>query len=250
MHEGHKHGSHEKRHAENQRDRPGECLQEVVYHACRSQQEGEKRDADGQRSRQDGLEEVCGTQDRGVPTGHAFAKFLQIVVDDDDAIVHNHAQSHDERGQRHGVQFNVEAIEQSQGNKYGDGNGGCCYQCHTQRQQKHHDYDHRSNGDKQLFQEIIHAVAHDPALVGNAENANLGRQFLLLELIQHFIYLVAHGHDVLALLHFYGEQQAFLAVVGDITVRLGIFPDYAGHVFQANHIALRVGVNDLLLHIV
>ena len=67
-----------------------------------------------QCSRENGLEEMCGTEDRRMPARHSLADFLQITVDDDNRIVHNHSQRHNQGSQRHGIQLNAKGIEKSQ----------------------------------------------------------------------------------------------------------------------------------------
>ena len=61
-----------------------------------------------------GFEEKRGTEDRRMPARHSFADFLQITVDDDNGVVHNHSQRHNQSCQRHGVQLNAKSIEKSQ----------------------------------------------------------------------------------------------------------------------------------------
>ena len=61
-----------------------------MENALQCQQEGEKRDADGEGGREYGLEEMSGALYRGPPTAHSLAKQLHVVVDDDDRIVNNH----------------------------------------------------------------------------------------------------------------------------------------------------------------
>lgn len=109
---------------------PREAQQEVVYHARNHNQEGEERDTDGQRSREDGFKEMRGTINGRMPARHPLSDFLQITVDYDDGIVHNHSQGHNQGCQRHGVQFDAKGIKESQRDKDGYRNGGSGYQCH------------------------------------------------------------------------------------------------------------------------
>ena len=114
LHERYQQHGYQQRDAQNQCNGPGETQQEVVYHAGNHNQEGEECDTDGQCSREYGLEEMRGTEDRRMPARHSFADFLQITVDDDNGVVHNHSQRHNQGSQRHGVQLNAKGIEKSQ----------------------------------------------------------------------------------------------------------------------------------------
>lgn len=109
-------------------------MDEVVDHAFGRQQEGEECDADGQRSRENRFEEMFGTFDQGVPARHAFGQTLHIAVDDDDGVIDDHAERHDQRGERHGVQLDAEGVEQPQRDEYRDGNGRGGDQCRADRE--------------------------------------------------------------------------------------------------------------------
>ena len=61
-----------------------------------------------------GFEEMRGTEDRHMPARHSFADFLQITVDDDNGVVHNHSQRHNQGSQCDGVQLNAKGIEKPQ----------------------------------------------------------------------------------------------------------------------------------------
>lgn len=52
-----------------------------------------------------------------LPSSHAFGKIVDIAVYDDYVVVDSHSERHDNGGKRHGVQLQVEHIEQSQGDE-------------------------------------------------------------------------------------------------------------------------------------
>ena len=52
----------------------------------------------------------------------------------------------------------------------------------------------------------------------------------------------------MALTHLHGKDDRFLAVVRYIAIRLGIFPHDTGHVFQADHMPVGIGQQDLLAY--
>ena len=60
----------------------------------------------------------------------------------------------------------------------------------------------------------------------------------------------AHADDILPFLHLDGEEEAFLPVVGDQAFCLRIFLPDVGDVFQADIVAFRVGIDNLLLHVI
>ena len=86
---------------------------------------------------------------------HARIDFLDVAVDDHDRVVHDHAQRHDERGERHRVQFHAAGIEDAQRDEYCD-RDGARHACHAHRQQQHDDHDDGDDGDEQFLEEVHH----------------------------------------------------------------------------------------------
>ena len=248
LHERHEHQRNQQRDHQNDGHRPRKTVDEIVDHAFSRQQEGEERDADGQRSRQNRAEEVFGAFDRSVPARHAFSQTLHIAVDDDDGVIDDHAERHDQCGERHGVQLDAEGVEQPQRDEYRDGNGRGGDQRRADREQQHHHDDYGHDGDHQLLEKGRHAGRNHLALVGDAERRHVLRQGLLKSL-QLGIDRLAHLHDVLSFLHFDAQQQAFATVVADIGIRFGILPLHVGDIFQADVVARRRGPYDQLLHV-
>lgn len=130
LQERHEQRGNQQRHAQHGGDGPRESEQEVVYHSRRCEEEREESDAYGERCREYGLEEMGGALYRGMPARHALANLLEVVVDDDDRVVDNHAERQHEHGQRHRVQLEVETVEQAQLYEYGDGYGRGGHQGH------------------------------------------------------------------------------------------------------------------------
>ncbi len=69
---------------EHDGDGPGKHLQEVVHHACHRHEEGEERDGDAERGREDALQEMLCGQHGTAPAGDAQRQIVDIAVDDDD----------------------------------------------------------------------------------------------------------------------------------------------------------------------
>ena len=151
LQERHHQFGHGQRHQQDDGDRPREEPQRVVERTRGCDQEREERDRDGQCRRQDALEEVRCRQHRRVPPRHAFAQFLHVGVDDDDGVVHNHAQRDDERCQGHRVQLDVGRIEQAQRDEDGNGYRRCGDKGHAQRHEQQHHDDDRHDGDEQFL---------------------------------------------------------------------------------------------------
>ena len=83
-------------------------------HTRSSDQEGEEGNTDGNRSREDGFEEMLCTLNGSMPARYSFSDLLQIAVDDHDRIINNHAQCHNQCSQGYGIQFQPESMEQAQ----------------------------------------------------------------------------------------------------------------------------------------
>ena len=122
LHEGYQQYGHQQGDGQNQRNGPGEAQQEVVHQSDGYHQKREEGDTDGQRSRQDGLEEMNRTVYRGMPARHSLRQAFQIAVYNHDRIVHNHSQGNNQGCQRNRIKFHPEGMKQSQRNKDGDGN--------------------------------------------------------------------------------------------------------------------------------
>ena len=112
LHEGYYQFGHSERDEQDGQNSPWKIVNGVVHRTSRCNQEGEERDRDSHRGREDALEEVSGRLLGGMPARHALTEFLHVGVDDDDGVVDNHAQRRDKGCQRHRVQFDVERIKQ------------------------------------------------------------------------------------------------------------------------------------------
>ena len=112
---------------EHDRDGPGEREQEVVELSRHDDEEGEEGHRDTQRGGKDGFQEVYGGINRSLPARLSLSHHLQIGVDNHDGVVDNHTQRHNQGGQRHRIQLDVEHIEQTERYKDGDGHCTCGY---------------------------------------------------------------------------------------------------------------------------
>ena len=109
---------------------------------------------------------------RGTPS----IEQLDIVVRDHDGVVHHHPQHHDQRGDRHLVQFDAESVQQAEGRRNGHWNRHGGNQRDAERQQHHGHQDHRGDGDAELADEVLYAVGDDRGLVGDEIDLQIGRQ--------------------------------------------------------------------------
>ncbi|MPM61210.1 hypothetical protein SDC9_108067 [bioreactor metagenome] len=91
-------------------------------------------------------------------------------------------------------------------------------------------------------------MVHYFRLIGNPVDADIIRQ-VFLKLPEHGIHIFSVSDDIVAFPHFGGKHQAFFPVVGDIVVRLRIFPYHFRYVFQADMIALHVRIDNLLFNV-
>ena len=103
----------EERHHEVDGDGDGEVLQGVVEGALQRQQQRVEDDADAERGEHHRHEILLGRGDGGLLGGVALADILQIAVDDDDGIVDDHAEHHDEGGEGDDVELNAHHIHDS-----------------------------------------------------------------------------------------------------------------------------------------
>ena len=238
---------HRQRHHEGDGKCPREEGHEIQHLPRHREKQREKDHADTQRSQQDRAEIVLGAIDGGVPTGIALVQIFQIGVYHDDGVIHDHAQYHDQGGQRHRIQRDAASVHDTDRDKDTDRDGGSRHQCRAEREQYHHHQDHDHDGHEQIPHEGTYRVSHHLRLVGDpADRDTLGK--IPLESVQYLVYLLSVSYDIMALTHLHGKDDRFLAVVRYIAIRLGIFPYDTGHVFQADHMPVGIGQQDLLAY--
>lgn len=198
---------------------------------------------------EDALQEVVGSQHGAAPSRDAQRQVVDMTVDDDDGVVHDHAERHDEGCQGDGVELKVEDVEQPERDKDGDRHCGGGHGSHLSGHDEHHHEQHRDYSDEQLTQEVVDRVVDHLLLVCNLVDLHVGRQ-LCLDVVELVVDGRAHARDVHALLVAHGEQQCLGAVDGDILVERGIFVLHLRHIFQSDDVAAQVAVNHRVLHIV
>ena len=98
------------------------------------------------------------------------------------------------------------------------------------------------------MQEVRHAVRNHLALVRNAVERHTVGQFLLKS-IDHPIHLVAHGHDILILLHLHREEETLPSVIRNVAIWFGILAHHVRHILQSDNMPLRIRIHNLLLHV-
>ena len=182
------------------------------------------------------------------PSVHSLSDKFHVGVDDDDGVVDNHSQCHNECCEGYGVQFYMEREEQSQRDKDRDGDGRCCHQCHSHGHEEQHDDDDGDDRNKEFFEEVDDGVFDHFCLVGDAEEFHALGQ-CLLKGIELLVDLGSHIGDAASGFYFYAEHDAFHTVVGDIRRPLGIFMAHGSHVFQPDGDASRIAVDDGFLDI-
>ena len=111
----------------------------------------------------------------------------------------------------------------------------------------HHHQDHDHDGHEQIPHEGTYRVSHHLRLVGDpADRDTLGK--IPLESCNtsstSFPYRTILWPSRISM-----EDDRFLAVVRYIAIRLGIFPHDTGHVFQADHMPVGIGQQDLLAYL-
>ena len=92
---------------------------------------------------------------------------FDVVIRDHDGVVHHHPQHHDQRGDRHLVQFDAESVQQPEVVAIGNRNRHRGNQRHTERQQQHRHQDHRGDGDPELADKVFTRLRDHRGLVGN-----------------------------------------------------------------------------------
>ena len=105
--------------------RPGEKLHEFAQRSCDDARHREKHGGDSQGGNRDWHEQLLGTAHSGIKRFVALAQFVDIAVDVDDGVVHNHAEHDDEGGECHSIQFNAKEIH------HPDAEGGADRQTRT-----------------------------------------------------------------------------------------------------------------------
>ena len=184
-----------------------------------------------------------------MPARFSRAQKLQVVVDDDDGVVHYHSERHYQHRESYRVKLYSERIEQSERYEYRYRNCRCGDESHPHGQQEHDDDYHGDDCYEQLFKEVGHAVANNLALVGDAVDADICRKGLL-EACHHLVDVVAHLDDILSFLHLYAKKYALCAVVRDVRIRLGILPAHVGNVLQAYVVAVGSCEDNHLLDVI
>ena len=181
----------------------------------------------------------------GLSASHAHAEIFQIAVNHHDAVVHNHAQYHNEARQCDSVQWNVHGIHNAYGNECAKRNGdGCDNGASKGEENHHHQYDD-GHGDYKVTQEVIYRLAHHLRQVCNAAHLHVFWDIVCTELIQHFVHFLSIGYNVVSGAHFQREQHATVSVVFYVLLAGVIFPPYFGHVAQTD-IFVSIAVYNLL----
>jgi len=238
-HHGYKQGD-----AQSNGDCPGKHLHKVIELSCQGEQEGKEGNADGQSGRENSLEEFPGTADGGVPARNSLPDFFQIAVNDDDGVVHNHPEDDNQGRQGDRVELHPAQIHDGQRDKDAHGNGGGRNGGHPEGKQQHGHQDDRQNGQEELLEEGGYGVPDHFRLVGNTQDMDVLREFLL-EGFQHLVHLSSVLYNIVSGLHLHGNQQAFPSVILDVAFRLRVFAYDPGDIPEPDEVSLRVGIHNL-----
>ena len=185
----------------------------------------------------------------GLPPVHARSEVVDISVDDDDGVVDNHSQRHDEGRKGDGVQLQVEDIEQTEGDEDRDRHRGRCHGCHLARHDEHDDEQHGADSDEQLTQEVVNGIVDNLLLIGNLTDVYVSGQ-VGLDMFELLVDRRSHRGDVRTLLVGHGEQQRLRAVHSDVLGQVGVFKLHRCHIFEPHDLSARIRVDDRVLHIV
>ena len=122
----------------DERDRHGQRQRaNELAGGARKHQERQERTDDGQGRGKHGNRKLGGAAPCRFLTIHAVIEQLDVVIRDHDGVVHHHPEHHDQRGDRHLVQFDAEGVQQAEGRRDGHRNRHRGNQRHAERQQQH-----------------------------------------------------------------------------------------------------------------
>ena len=214
--------------------------------ALQGEEYGEEDGADAYRGQKHGPEILLHALYGCLHAAHAASQILQIAVYDHDAVVHNHAQHHDEACQGDDVQFYAHGIHDTRADEGGQGYGEGCHHGASDGEEHYHYGHDDDHGDEQVAQEVAHAGSHHLGLVGDAAHLHVLGQAVLAELVQYLVHLLAEHDYVVALQHFQRQDDATLAVGLYVAVAQIVFPLHRGNVAHAHRLAVWRGEDDAL----
>ena len=190
-----------------------------------------------------------GRIDGCLPAGLALSHHLHIRVDDHDRVIDNHSQGYDQCSQRHRVQLDAEHVEGAQRDKDGDRHRTGCHHRHAHRHDQHHHHNNRRDGYQQLVQEVFDRLVNHLLLVGDRCHLDVGGD-VVLDVLQLFVDRCSHARHVLPLLDLHTEQETLDTVIGDIRRFLGILTLHGGNILQSDGVAISIGIDHGILHVV
>src|SRR5574344_1440691 len=114
-----------------------------------------------------------------MPTAHSLVDLLDITVDDNYGIIHDHTQGDNKCRQRDCIQFDAASIENAQGDKYRYRDRTGRNARHAYWQQKHDDENNRTDSNEQLFEKIDNGIVDHIALVRYSIDADTFRKRFL-----------------------------------------------------------------------
>ncbi len=169
---------------------------------------------------------------------HTLGYQLDIVINDHHRIVDNHAQRHYKAGEGHGVELYVKGIEESERDKDRHRNCRRSDKRHFQRQKNHDNDHHRDYGYQQLDEKIVDRTVDHHRLICYLEKRDRLRH-VGTGLFKLRVDLLAHLYDIVTVFHAHAQEYAFIEIIGDIAVRIGIFLSDLGHIAEPDHTAVR-----------
>ena len=240
----------EQRHHQVDGDGPGEVLEGVEEGPLEGEQERIEDGADADGGQHHGHEILGYRHGGGLLRRHALVDVLQIAVDDDDAVVDNHAEHDDETSQGDNVQLNARHIHDAHADEGAQGYGDGSDDGRAQGEEHHHDQDDDGHGDEQVAQEVAHTLAHHLWLVGYAGDVHIVGQHVAAIVVEHAVNVFAILHDVVPRGHLKREQHTGVTVLLDVASRHIIFAHHARDVPHPHRLATkRVAEDDEVLNL-
>ena len=238
--------SHEQRGHQVDGNRNGEVVQEIAFLSGACEQQRKENGADAGRSQQHGHKVGRNAAAGGMPAAYSLVQVFQITVDDDDRIVHDHAEHYDQGRQRNRIEWDADQIHDAHRDKRRYGNGGRGYQRGTQREENHHRENDDCHRNKQVAQKRIDTGTDYTGLVANGVDGHVVRQFGGLHLRQQVLHVLTVLHDVVSRQHFQRNDDAAMPVVFDEAVRQVVPALHTRHILYPHYPVVRVTVYDLL----